>query len=362
MEKTKKIDYFEYIKLVDNIFPSKSKLNYLETSPEELISRFEQKLEESGLTISAEQKEKIRGLIETNQRFLYKRKTNSIGENEDASFDQNNYYVQSTVSIMRNLAMGVLLSPMFPKYTCSEMVDQYDTYFFGNTELIESIVNKENILNYVRDTLFLTCANDEIIKESIFSVDSVVRDIFYHFGIKTDNSYNDTAAFIKVTEKVSNLIKEANERDNIAINSYPDQDGLYYINKAIDKPRFEMITKEIAELLCGIAIPALAKTKLVEEIDEEIAKNEMDEKRKNELTEEPTKEETAEEAMRKVVKKYQRLREISEENIQLSQEFVKICNDIGEFKSALEKLETRKKEIEEKLKKNASEIEHNISM
>ena len=53
-DKTVKNPYFEIIKLVDELFPSTSELDYTKVSTEDLISRIEAKIEESGMTISPE--------------------------------------------------------------------------------------------------------------------------------------------------------------------------------------------------------------------------------------------------------------------------------------------------------------------
>ena len=382
-DKTVKNPYFEIIKLVDELFPSTSELDYTKVSTEDLISRIEAKTEESGMQISPERIEAIRKSIRENQRFVYQRKTNLVSTIDDPGFDQNNYFVKSQVIRMKNDAFRAIHGPI----DWIRMVDKdgsYSTSEFGDVETIESVVTQENVEKYLRDVLSVTCSDKDNLATSLFDISTIVVNILNHFGIRHGSSISSDTY-----DRVSNLVeKVVNKTIRGEGRVYPgNSDTLYqqsferYVTDMSSyNSEIETLVKKITAIICEIALPAVEKTKeeeaerskaLEERKAKEEKKAEAREQKKAEPREpkprqveprkveprEPKKQPVVEpERLDDTIKKYESMKVLMQENAENAKELQTLIKQINELKQKLSGLEKRKSALEQKINRNNDQI------
>ena len=103
-----KIPYFKLVKLVDQIFPSRSELDYTKITTEELVERVGEVIRSSGLDIDANKILTIQNSVRDEHRFIYGRTSNYIGNGKSPGYDQHNYYIQRSYIDMKNITLSVL--------------------------------------------------------------------------------------------------------------------------------------------------------------------------------------------------------------------------------------------------------------
>ncbi len=384
-------DYFAIVKLVDQIFPSKSELNYTELTPEDLIKRLDDAVSKSGLKIDEEKLIAVKNEIRNNQKYLYNRKSNFVGNSPEETFDQKNYFIQKTVSEMRSGAIHALTSN--GKSGSDYRINKggtYNTDFFGNTELIESVVNRDTILNYVKDTLSVTCSRDESMR-LLLNDSHVLGELFLHFGLSTSSYSQNKEEFEQIRTILNNLVDRSSRGEGKVNDGNSDTGYLPYFDKYVTDSSYynakvEQAALRITDIICSIALPALDKAKQREKEEEQRRQKEQQRKEEkakrraeaknnqpkevkanNQPKEVPDKaseplpkKQSTTTSLEETIKKYQRLQTLITENIAYSKELDTIRQEIETLEKQLATLKSKKSSLEQKINNNENVIKRGI--
>lgn len=251
MENVKKnITYFELIKLIDEIFPSKKVLDYTKVKVEELVSRFNNIISKSGFSFDPQKLQIVREMIRENQKYLFGRKSNLTSE-DSRGFDQENYQIQYIISIMKNETLWNLYNA---RIHLVKQGEDYDTGYFGSLDLIKSTVTEENIMKYIEEVLSVTRPSFVRISNSQFNPSTIATDILSHFGLDCDRYFGSRNR--EIYSEIEQIISDLSRRSLLGIRK-TDNDYIYGQRALND---YETGINRIKELICMVALPAVEKT------------------------------------------------------------------------------------------------------
>lgn len=198
---------FELISLVETIFPSKGSVDYINVTTEELIERFNNEIIKSGFDIEESKLANIRKDIKDFHSVVYDRKSNLQGadSNKKNRYDQNNYVIQSSLSILRNITLQRLAD----QKTLGISLDVDEVVSVPGFEEFKKRLNKESVREYVTEVLTNTWEQyDSLQLDSV----AVTHDIFNHFGIFVGGIFDGEK------KEVFGLINHLNEKsDNYGV-------------------------------------------------------------------------------------------------------------------------------------------------
>jgi hypothetical protein len=355
-----KLKYFEIIKIVNAIFRDKQIIDYTKISPEDLIARFDQEVYFYNV-FDETRLDKVRNVIREYQSYIYKRTSNIEGIISDNGFDQLNYAIQNSISRMKNVALRELADggASFPLVSAGEW---YNPEIYGRLEDLEEHITKENIAKYVENTLTITCSNIERINNSLLDPASLIRDIFFQFGIKPDYKSTLPTAFKKAEELVREAIYDSTRGSGSIFPGNSDNDYQpvyehYYTDRLFFNTKMEKAIKAVTELVSSIALPALELTKAREEAKENSKKT--IETIEPEFIDDDDDKSTSEER-KDTLGKYQQIQEYLNENIELVKGLAEIDNEIAEVRTKLNELLAKREEIRKSLSDNDNKIRRGL--
>ena len=191
-------NFITIIKAIDELFPSKSKLDYTKVSPNELSTKVINKFRELKIEVNEEELKKI---IEEYQGLIYK-KDHYVFNNYDKNrgFDQEHYFIQQTISNMKYKILQLLKTE---QYGVSN--ELYDIRKFGNEQEIRKEINPEKITEYIIDTLTITKEENDIYDSSTGITRIIARDILSHYGLNNNETFSEID---ENEEKIATLIDE----------------------------------------------------------------------------------------------------------------------------------------------------------
>ncbi len=364
-------NFFEIIKLIDSIFPSKSEINYTEISPEALITRFNEKINSSGIRFDVFALQKAKQIIMDNQKYVYKRNYNVSGGSTQG-FDQNNFYIQSYVSgikfeVLRTLYDTIHLANL------SSLVG-YDPDFFGDLATLKTILTKDKIAEYVKNALTITFADNDRMSPGLYEPTNVARDILTHFGLNLSR-----------TDEISKILKRVVRDATVNFDQRPgDSDTGYVPISNREEIRTDVYSKKIQlaiEEITGIVwsdVSDILKTTEIFEASHKrkgqraVKQNAQDKQNQTERklnqpkkkpnnqqqtpprnnTQSQNPEELSLEELQKTIERYQRLEELAQKNRELSAQLQALEKEMQGLSGKLAELEKQKKKLESQIKAN----------
>ena len=204
------ITYFEFIKLINEIFPSKAKLDYTKLTANDLISRMGTIVVASGYKFSDDYLLKLEKIISAKQTSLPNR-TDPNSKKNDTEFDQYDYKVQSSISAMHTDAINRFLDFQEYKLLLDPDSEGY-TANFGDLETLNELFMADNIAKYIKDVLEVTGYD----KNKFLTYDArMMASEEIEKTVKELNRELDTQ-ILKEQKKSDQILKELyNERDKI---------------------------------------------------------------------------------------------------------------------------------------------------
>ena len=357
-----RVYYFEVIKLLDEVFPPKNEFDYTKISADELIEKFDTAIGKINYNFSSIALQQIHRDIRSIQQFIYQRETNIEGKKDDNEFNQNNFFIQHSVSKMRNTTLSTLLNRV-NQLQLADGDSIYNPLYFGDFETIKEIVNPENIKKVVIDTLTITSSSSEVINNSQFDLRAVIRDIFYHFGLKVSNGFiTETPeyrqAFALMQEVIKNSIRGSGRILNgDSDNGYQQTYEHYNTDMASFNLQKDQAIKKIIQLITTVATSSLRKTEEFLENSEKIKRMKEQEK-----AEEPEyiEDEELDQKVERTAKKYELLQRLSSQNLQLANDLEKVNDDLAKAEAKYKALKEKKQAIEQQMADNDERMKRGL--
>lgn len=356
----KEYSYIEIVKMLDEILPATTCLDYTQVLPEELWAKVDNLLLTIGLKddFLIKEIEVLKDSVLSIQRINYNKKTTVIqnsNQDKDYGFNQNNYWIKNKVFEIRKQIMDFIIDKSYFEYAMASTEGSAYGERIGNIEEIEDFIQPVRIRNYVTEILTMSKEKNDKYRLEPYMI---VKEILTHYGIQKEeynidkveqylaNVLTDTVIYINAHSESGRqpTVKEQEEKINTCINKIStcmERLTEICLNKSrqLQRKTETVVSQKIEQPQQSEKI---TEEKEVTEIKEYTVPERIEEKtiEKQEESTIPIKE------INDMMGSYNRLYELVEKNRNMMEE--------------IQQMEKRRIEIEAEIKKNNEELRNGI--
>lgn len=361
-------NYVQIVERVDEVFPQTTDFDYRTLTPELMWGKVKDLLEDIGILtrMSNEDAMYLQKYIMSEQRIVHDNTSAVLGKRDSETYDQNNYFLKYKILNMKNKVMKNIV-----KYGHFELAEAlkdniydgtYDVEVHGSIDELEELTDRDNIAEYIGKLFSMTVESFDAYSNTSMTLDQIIMDIKYHYGLKEDDSYEFSS---KIKKEFDKVVRSATKfiGNPQMIDGFMQYEGVEQIPGKFAESLPQAI-KDIVDYISLITDKKIVRLKEREKKRAEVMRKSAE---KNETIEDLEDSEyempievpsydSVSESFSETRKKFNRLQEIMKEQGEIVKKIDATDATIAQIKNQLAKAEEEKRKLEAKYKANAIEM------
>ena len=238
--------YFEFVEMLDTVFPSTLECDYTTISPDEMWLRVDNILKSSGIRFSEKEIHAIRDKICSkppygigNQYDLYNRKSYSGNRTQQGDgFDQNHWYIKQNVMEMRCAILHIAHEKLVDR---SNFIHMKYSNKIGTYEDIDKHIDREKIYKHISDLMIMSKERRESNYGDLHQL--IAAEVCYYYALPVPPARND------VKDHISKLIENAFNKSKIFYDSADGKHKESVMDETLLRDLLSKATEDIVNYL-----------------------------------------------------------------------------------------------------------------